>query len=64
MNLLHYAIFVVVVLIFVAKLSYHLFYEIPRDRKLIAAHDSQRASDADHVAIDDHDTLIPDTSAH
>lgn len=40
MNVLHYAIFAVVVLIFVAKLSYHVFYEIPRDKKLI----EQRAS--------------------
>ncbi|GAA5107409.1 hypothetical protein [Haloechinothrix salitolerans] len=35
MNLLHYAIFAVVVLIFIVKLSYHVFYEIPRDKKLI-----------------------------
>ncbi|WP_269189734.1 hypothetical protein [Haloechinothrix halophila] len=41
MNLLHYGIFAVVVLIFVAKLSYHLFYEIPRDKKLIEQRTSQ-----------------------
>ncbi len=35
MNALHYAIFAVVVLIFITKLTYHLFYEIPRDKKLI-----------------------------
>ncbi len=35
MNLLHYGIFAVVVLIFIAKLCYHLFYEIPRDKELL-----------------------------
>lgn len=41
MDVLHYAIFAVVVLIFLAKLSYHLFYEIPRDKRLIEQRSQQ-----------------------
>lgn len=40
MNLLHYAILTIVVLVFLCKLSYHVFYEIPHDRKIIEQRDS------------------------
>lgn len=41
MNLLHYAIFAIVVLAFICKLSYHVFYEIPHDRKIIEQRDGR-----------------------